>query len=206
MNRSDAGKKGYEKTEFILKQRSLEKLARIRAEYEANPKFCLHCGTEIPFEGRRTKFCDRSCAASYNNVGINRHANRPKPDGGECANCGKSKTKKHNRYCDECIEKRVYNTAQTLEEATDQRSKKRILLEQRGHRCEVCGFSEWNGQPITIELDHIDGNADNNSAENLRLICPNCHSQTPTYKGANVGKDSSRQKMRRKRYANGQTY
>jgi hypothetical protein len=62
------------------------------------------------------------------------------------------------------------------------------------------------GKPIPIELDHIDGNSDNNSAENLRLICPNCHAQTETYKVANKGKNSQRQAMRRNRYANGQTY
>jgi hypothetical protein len=80
------------------------------------------------------------------------------------------------------------------------------LLEKRGNRCEACGLSEWQGKPIPIELDHIDGNSDNNSEGNLRLICPNCHAQTETYKGANVGNNSSRQQMRRKRYFNGQTY
>lgn len=43
-------------------------------------------------------------------------------------------------------------------------------------------------QFIPLEIDHIDGNSENNSEENLRLICPNCHSLTATYKGANRGK------------------
>jgi hypothetical protein len=77
---------------------------------------------------------------------------------------------------------------------------------QRGHCCEVCGFSEWRNLPIPVELDHIDGDADNNTDENLRLICPNCHAQTENYKGANMGTDSSRQKKRRRRYAEGKTY
>lgn len=54
--------------------------------------------------------------------------------------------------------------------------------------------------PIPIELDHIDGNPENNKSDNLRLICPNCHAQTPTYKGRNIGKvrNSKRQKIMEK--------
>ena len=47
--------------------------------------------------------------------------------------------------------------------------------------CEICGISEWNGQELKCHLDHIDGNKDNNEFENLRIICPNCHSQTDTF-------------------------
>jgi hypothetical protein len=51
------------------------------------------------------------------------------------------------------------------------------------HRCEVCNITEWNGKPVPIELDHIDGNHYNNSLDNLRIICPNCHAQTETNSG-----------------------
>jgi len=55
------------------------------------------------------------------------------------------------------------------------------------HRCEVCSNSEWMNKPIPIELDHIDGNHHNNELSNLRIICPNCHAQTETHSGKNIG-------------------
>lgn len=49
------------------------------------------------------------------------------------------------------------------------------------YKCEGCGIVDWNGKPISLQLDHIDGCPTNHLLENLRLLCPNCHSQTPTY-------------------------
>lgn len=57
----------------------------------------------------------------------------------------------------------------------------------RAHRCERCDLTEWNGRPIPLELDHIDGDRTHNQLENLRLLCPNCHALTPTYRGRNIG-------------------
>jgi hypothetical protein len=59
---------------------------------------------------------------------------------------------------------------------------KKHLIEDRGHCCESCGLSEWLNKPITLELDHIDGDRTNNLYSNLQLLCPNCHSQTPTWR------------------------
>jgi 5-methylcytosine-specific restriction endonuclease McrA len=52
--------------------------------------------------------------------------------------------------------------------------------------CSGCGLTEWRGKPLTIHLDHIDGNKQDSRIENLRMLCPNCHSQTPTFAGRNV--------------------
>ena len=49
------------------------------------------------------------------------------------------------------------------------------------HECEICKIKEWMGKPCPIELDHIDGNNSNHKLENFRIICPNCHAQTPTH-------------------------
>lgn len=54
--------------------------------------------------------------------------------------------------------------------------------------CERCLRTTWNGLAIPLELDHVNGRADDNRLENLRLLCPNCHAQTPTYRGRNIGK------------------
>lgn len=49
------------------------------------------------------------------------------------------------------------------------------------YKCEECGISEWKGKRIVLQLDHINGNNRDNRLENLRLLCPNCHSQTNTF-------------------------
>lgn len=50
-------------------------------------------------------------------------------------------------------------------------------------KCEKCGLMYWNGQPLSLELHHKDGNPYNNSLENFEILCPNCHSQTENFRG-----------------------
>lgn len=66
--------------------------------------------------------------------------------------------------------------------------RKRLLREGLlKHQCSMCSLTDWLGVQIPLELDHIDGNNMNNNFENLRLLCPNCHAMTPTYRGRNIG-------------------
>ena len=59
------------------------------------------------------------------------------------------------------------------------------------YECSDCRTDEWRGKPLTLHLDHINGVNDDHRIENLRFLCPNCHSQTPTYAGRNASKHRS---------------
>jgi len=112
-----------------------------------------------------------------------------------CLNCNKDFIAGRNttgKYCClTCSKEGQLNRARTqfLEGTMVNRGHiKKHIVDIHGWKCMCCNNIEWQGQPIPLELDHIDGNAGDNSPVNLRLLCPNCHAQTPTHKAKNKGK------------------
>lgn len=71
--------------------------------------------------------------------------------------------------------------------ATNPGQVKKYLVAKFGNVCSECGITEWMGKPIVMEMDHKNGNATEHTLENCCLLCPNCHSQTPTFKNRNIG-------------------
>ena len=85
-----------------------------------------------------------------------------------------------NNFHTERLKKLSFNELSKIE-------RRMKILEEQDNKCCMCGILEkWNGKPLNFELDHISGDRNDNSRKNLRLICPNCHQQTPTYKGRNT--------------------
>ena len=76
---------------------------------------------------------------------------------------------------------------------------RKYLIETKGEICEQCGQGDMhNHKKLVLQIDHIDGHSDNNNIDNLRLLCPNCHTQTDTYgskgKGNRYKKETKRNK------------
>jgi hypothetical protein len=159
-----------------------------REEYDANPIPCEWCKSPIPYETKASnRFCCQSCAAFFTNS-----KRIKKPSEYFSLDCNEPIAKKA-MYCSQNCSfsaLRKKNDAKILTgEATNEYIRK-YLIRTRGDSCELCGWREIN--PVTekcpIQMDHIDGNWQNRNLDNLRLICPNCHSLTPTFGNLNRGK------------------
>ena len=120
--------------------------------------YCLNCGSLLN-NNRKHKFCSNSCQRDYEyKLWIEKY----KQDNSIATNTKWGQIPQYLR---------------------------RYIFEKYQNKCCLCDWSEVNPftNTIPLEVDHIDGNSENNSEDNLRLICPNCHSLTSTYRGANRG-------------------
>lgn len=85
------------------------------------------------------------------------------------------------------VRPRQWSISRVLEKSRSRYTVKRRLLDAGilKNVCEECGLSQWQGRPIIIQLDHRNGVRNDHRLENLRMLCPNCHSQTETYAARN---------------------
>lgn len=173
--------------------------SKLRAEnvnqYLRSPNHCLHCKQLLSYDKRSNKFCDSSCAASYNNQ-LRSPIRGDKPI--------EVKPKKNGQFKidPEIRKQRAKNAVMVRNRLRDEASKERIragdwitlsnrerrlrILHEQNFKCSECGIEQsWNNKKLKFDLDHINGDRFNNSRENLRFLCPNCHSQTDTYKTKN---------------------
>ena len=124
-----------------------------------------------------------------------------------CLHCGLELSTRQNKYCsNKCQADYQYNKYidrwhKGLEKGVIGKFQlsshiERFIWTKYDSKCAVCDWSEKN--PITnkspLEIEHVDGNFENNREENLLLLCPNCHSLTPTYKALNKGKGRKERK------------
>lgn len=174
---------------------------------------CNNCGQEFrSLKNNKRKFCSSSCSAIVNNK---LYPKKDSPIKKKCVSCGKELKNRSKKYCNnKCLseynKKNIFylieNNKINLEnKTTEGRWVKKYLIYKYGEKCMKCNWNEKH--PITgkvpIELEHIDGKSENNNLENVILLCPNCHSLTPTYRALNVGNGRY---SRRERYKDKKSY
>ena len=176
-------------------------------------KVCECCGKEFTPKYKSQKFCSRSCSASVTNKlrkrSLETRLKISKTLCGEekeifegqiCKRCGKviSNIFKKLDFCsNECRVEYEYeqkvnawlNNPESVKNIYIPRFIKRWLKETRGEKCEECGWdhkNEYTGL-IPLQIHHIDGDCTNNHPDNLKILCPNCHSLTDNYCSRNMG-------------------
>lgn len=128
-----------------------------------------------------------------------------------CLACGKLLERKQTKYCsNKCQGTKAHDdfikdltTGKKQFNINNNGQIRKYILATRPHICAICNNTLWNSTVIPLIVDHIDGNYTNISPDNLRLVCPNCDAQLPTFKGKNKGKGRFK---RRERYMNDQSY
>ena len=139
-----------------------------------------NCKKVGPFEYGSGVFCSSSCARSYSSM-LRREETNKKVSAKLKGRSFHSK----EVYAEIGRKGRITKLANRGLVPWDKlgRNGRRIrVIDEQGNRCLNCSLDSWMGLKLTFELDHIDGNHQNNNRKNLRALCPNCHSQTPTWR------------------------
>ena len=192
MSKRESGIIGGEKSKLITQQKKYDRIV----EYNKNPKLCTNCSSVLEYDERNKKFCSSSCSALFNNKKrkVEQH----------CLYCDKILVKKQKKFCsNKCQHAHNFRLRVESDDFGTGKVLKKYVISVFGYSCNICGIFEWNGKDIVLELEHKDGNSENNDISNLCLLCPNCHSQTPTYKGRNFGNGRH---YRRVRYSSAKSF
>lgn len=145
---------------------------------------CENCSTNIIIIYGSGRFCSQKCAR-----GFSTKKNRKEINEKVSYSLKGRSIHNTNNWNDQTLIKirKTYKEKRDnipFELASSEIKKERIFLEQN-ERCNCCGITDWNGKPLSFELEHKDGNNLNNDRQNLEVLCPNCHSQTTTWRGRN---------------------
>lgn len=144
----------------LPKRRAINPKEALNKRNNKRKYFCLNCGKDISnSKGTKHKYCSNLCQHEY----------------------------EYKKWIEEY--KKDNSIAKSTKWGQIPSYLRRYIFDKFENKCCICGWSEINPNTNTLplEIDHIDGNSGNNSEDNLRLICPNCHSLTPSYRGANRG-------------------
>ncbi len=154
-------------------------------------KICKQCTQSFKPVNYRSTFCSRSCSAVFNNrrrgtttistkcVFCNQTFSKPTHYKGFCSRVCSGAYKQNQRI-------QMWRSGSHF--PTDMKTIRQYLICLHGKRCsnEICGITDmWVGKSIVLEVDHINGISTDHRCSNVRLLCPNCHSQTNTYGGRN---------------------
>lgn len=158
---------------------------------------CEQCSKEHNGSYGSGRFCSKECARAFSTASKRAMINakvsqRMKQIAETTEGFGFKNPEQHQKASSKAVlvNQRKWNEyrqdilTRPYEELKYQQLRSRIIFEQNGC-CNHCGISEWRGKSITLELEHRDGDHQNNVRENLECICPNCHSQTDTWRGRN---------------------
>lgn len=173
-----------------------------RFDFKRKPlitKLCVNPNCKLPFQIKPYKlniYCSSRCAAKVNNLKRPRKIN-------SCLNCGSVKKWAYYKYCsnkcqrDDIYKQYIARWKSGLESGIKGITTKilsghirRYLFEKYNNKCSICGWDKVHliTKIVPLEVNHINGDANDNKEENLQLICPNCHSLTSNFRNLNKGK------------------
>ena len=198
-NNEHRDKSIYEKVANALRK---EKNNKQKKCYNHLPKerYCIICGKKL--ESHQVKYCSEKCSWKGRHIKYE-HV---------CLYCGKTFTgQKNTKFCSNTCSSEYHKSIKVKKWLSGDLkinpnralpySIKQYILSENEYKCQECGYEGYNratGNSI-LQFHHIDGDTSNNTPENIRLLCPNCHAKTENYMALNKGKSTRNERYIKKR-------